>query len=83
MNFQVFSLQLETPAQMFSCKFCEIFDNVFTIKPFMDPRHPRKNSYPRNPLYFLTYTTRVIHANFRPPPLMHPRDPQAHATQLI
>ena len=84
MNFQAFSLQLETPAQMFSCKFCEIFDNVFTIKPFHGPTPPTQKLLPTPPtLFFDThnprdprkFSTHATHAPTRPTRPTSPRNP--------
>ena len=56
-NLQAFSLhfiQQETPAQVFFCKFCETFNNIFLTKHRPMPKTPKIGPTPLTP-FFLTH----------------------------
>ena len=84
----------KTPAQVFSCKFCKIFNNTF-YEDTSDPRQPRRNFDSRHPRLFFTHTQilwthaiQAIHAiffdprpNFTDP--RHSRYPRQNLTHPI
>ena len=65
---------------MFSCKFCEIFDNVFSIKSFHGPTPPTRKLLPTPPTLF--FDTRQNFIDTQPPwstQIFDPRHPCTHA----
>ena len=82
MNFQAFSLQLylTIDSSMFSGKFCEIFNNVFSIKQFHGLTPPTRKFLPTPPtpkFYRPTQPTQIFHdATHAPTPPTSPRNPR-------
>ena len=89
LNLQDFRMQLylqETPAQVFSCKFCKSFNNTFLKKHFrLTPSTPKFRPTPVTPFVFLLTHAKILqtHATDAKNRPTLPKKPRTHDTHTI